>query len=177
MRYENILLTFSAILAGCSATLPVKNPEILQLNEITLSSLEKLHFNQDNSGRIESIFGVPNKIVTISNTQNLWVYNDKDGQRATFVVDSKSGVVLSGTLLLKNSDPLHDLKYALTYFESSKFSIKGEGWIANHELSSDVSYIDPNSGVSLAVNQSTKTVSMIGLSELSRTPAGLAKIR
>ena len=167
LDWDCSLLTYA-----CSTSKPVTNDAVEYGRPLELSDLNHIQYGHDNSAKLEATFGKPNRIVPISHLQDLWVYRDRDGQRATFVLENPSGKVLSSALLLRDSDPIHDLQSAKSYFRDTKFSIQDEGWVARHELSSESSYIDWESGITLDVNKTNQTVMMVGFGIPKNFPAG-----
>ena len=175
MNSYNVFCLSLLVLFGCSTPNLSKGPDAPLIRQIVLSDLTLFNFGKDPAGSVEAKLGRPNNIVAVSSALDLWIYDDQSGQRATIFVDHVLGKILSATLLLRDSEPLAELDAAKSYFKGSKFLVQDAPWIARHERSSDATYLDSASGISLTVNKSNHTVSMIGLTEPIIAHSGLVK--
>ena len=177
MKFFQIFsLVLFVALSGCSTAMR-GSPS----RPIGLTDLEGLRPGQATARELKEALGEPGQTIALSATEESWIYREPHGpsywQRASFTVDKTNGSILASVLLLNDSDPLHDLGQAIRHFETSRFTIKGEGWIKGHEYSDNADYSDPVNGISMTVRRARKTVSEISFWLPSSAHAPLAEQR
>jgi hypothetical protein len=131
-----------------------------------LAGIERLTMGKSSVSELKSAFGAPDRIVPLSPSEDIWVYLDHEAQdptiqKATFVVGKEQAVILTATWIPGQSDPMHEQRMALKHFKDSSFSIKSVEQVSHHPISDEMTYDDPQNGVSFRTTPSSQTVSAI----------------
>lgn len=155
---------------GCSTSSKESRLKILALSDIELLDIGKTQ-----SADIKSSFGTPDRIASLSKNEEIWVYfdhgfNEPAIQRASFVIDKTTGILMSATWIPGESDPIHRQQYAPDHFKGHSFVAKNTGLVAHHHYSDEVLYKDARSGVSLRTNSASRTVTAISFGPKSAAP-------
>ncbi len=160
MKVANFIFPIWVAAAGCSTF-----DNRFLAKDISLSTVEQLDMGKTSSSVLEASFGKPGRIVPLSAREEIWVYLESrfetPVQKASFVIDKATHLILTATWIPGVGDSLQNRQKALEHFKDASFIAKDVGLVAGHEYSSDVTYADAHSGVSLRTNSVNQTVSAI----------------
>ena len=156
------------VLSGC-ATLQVPK------SDIELTKIEHLQMGSTTSSELTKSFGKPDRVIPLSASDEMWVYLDRQEknpyQRASFVIESKTHIILTAAWIPGSNDALRESDAALDHFNGkNSFEVRPLPLIAKHEISNELIYFNPKNGVSLRVNEAAHSTSVIGFELASATP-------
>lgn len=158
--FFSLTVIVQILFSGCS-TLSGQSPRAIALLDVErFQSMKSIDINH-----LQSQFGAPDQVVPLSIEEEVWVYSDREAkepvQKASFLIDKKSGMVRNGTWVPGQSDDVHQKENALKHFKRASFSVRDIGLVAGHEYSDEATYNDSANGISLRVNKASETVSAI----------------
>ena len=126
-----------------------------------------LNISLDNFDRIglksstkttEQTIGKPTDIKPVADSKNLsaWVYFDKNKiDRATFIFDKATGMLLAKTWRIENGDPEKDISTAMKHYPDAHFKIRNAPWSSDF-LPDEAYYEDAARGISIKFRKKRK---------------------
>lgn len=154
------LLLVASLLTGCAT------PGLPPTASIELSAIERLEFGKTSSTELRSQFGSPDRIVSLNDHEDTWLYNDRNArepyQRASFLLDRRRGILLGAAWIPGQLERFNSEEAVRKHFQNVSFRTSDVGWVAAHEFSSEKLYEDPISGISFRVRPVSGSVVAIG---------------